>query len=1106
MIPNRFFTRHLRSRHVRNLEAIRSNSRRRNLLIEQLEMRLPLAAEIAVFDGLTAITDGGSLNFGSATPGTALLKTLTVRNSGDANLTLTPLVAASFPAGYSLVSNFADTDLSPSEATTFGVQLSSPSNGSFSGSISFANTDSDENPFDLSLSGVVAPAPVIMDDGDVGYSSSGAWTTHGVGGFQNDYQYSTSGAGNDVATWTFNVSPGRYKVSTTWFPHPNRATNSPFQIFNGSARLNTVNINQELAPNDFNDGGAAWENLAGPYDISANTLVVRLADNANEFVIADAVRIERIGDIILAPEITVTNGSINLTDGGTLNLGSTTLGVAVDKTVTIKNDGAANLTLTPINAAILPTGVTLASNIGSATLAPNASTSFTLRLESATARTINGALAFNNNDSDENPFNLSFSGVVATIPVIIDDGDAGYSSTGAWTTHGVGGFQSDYQYSSSGPGNDVATWTFNVSPGRYKVAATWFPHPNRATNTSFQIFNGSTPLNTVNINQELAPNDFNDGGAAWENLAGPYDTSANTLVVRLTDNANEFVIADAIRIERMGDIVVGPEIAVQDGSVDVTDGGTLNLGNTLPGVALDKTISIRNEGTANLTLTPIDGTTLPAGISLVSNIGAASLAPNAATTFTLRLQSATSQTFTGALAFASNDSDENPFNLNFTGVVAAAPAVAILDDGDNGYSSSGAWTIHPVGGFQSDYQYSTSGPGNDVANWTFSVTPGRYRIAATWFAHPNRATNAPFRIFNGSTLLNTVNINQESTPNDFNDSGAAWENLAGPYDISASTLVVRLADNANEYVIADAIRIERVGDLVVEPEIAVSDESGILANGGTLNLGSTTPGVSLDKTITIQNDGTASLTLTPINAATLPSGISLVSNIGVPTLAPNAATTFKLRLQSATTQTITGALSFANNDSDENPFILNLTGSISTTPAVAIIVDDGDTGYISGGEWTAHGVGGFESDYQYSSAGPGSDVATWTFDVTPGRYRVAATWFPHPNRATNSPFRIFNGSTLLNTATTNQELTPNDFSDAGAAWENLAGPYDISTNNLIVRLADSANEFVIADAIRVERIGDLPGSLAEGEALANVSSADQRTPWASAVDAVMATM
>src|SRR5262249_38248115 len=87
-----------------------------------------------------------------------------------------------------------------------------------------------------------------------------------------------------------------------------------------------------------------------------------------------------------------------------------------------------------------------------------------------------------------------------------------------------------------------------------------------------------------------------------------------------------------------------------------------------------------------------------------------------------------------------------------------------------------------------------------------------YRVSATWLPHPNRATNAPYTVLDGTTALGTVPINQVLAPNDFSDAGGVWEDL-GTFTISGATLVVRLSDAANGYVIADAIRIAAVSPL-----------------------------------------------------------------------------------------------------------------------------------------------------------------------------------------------------------------------------------------------------------------------------------------------------
>ncbi len=645
----------------------------------------------------------------------------------------------------------------------------------------------------------------IMDNGDTGFTTIGEWTLYPNQGYQADMHYSTAGVGNDVASWTFTVTPGRYRVSATWPAEPNRATNSPFSMYDGSALLGTVLVNQELAPNDFLDQGAYWENLGATFDVTGSTFVVKLTDLANQFVVADGMRIERLGDIPQAPEIQVLNGATDVPDNtGAVTFGTTQTGVPLSKTFTVKNVGTTPLTLqTPIS---VPSGFTVTSSFGTSTLAPGATTTFAVRLDAATVGNYSGMLSFGNDDADENPFNFTISGTVTAPPAvaIIDDGAAGFTTAGAWTAYGQG-YLGDIHYSAAGVGNDVATWTFAVTTGQYRVAATWAPEPNRATNAPFFVYDGGTLIGSAIINQELAPNDFADQGANWKNLGGTFYLTGSSLVVKLTDAANEFVIADAIRIERIGDLPQGPEIQVLDGFSDVADNtGSVSFGSTTAGSPVSKTFTVKNVGTTVLTLVP--PITAPAGFTVTSTFGTTSLVSGATTTFVVRLDAAAIGSFSGMLSFGTDDADENPFNFTISGTVTA---VTIIDNGDAGFSTVGSWTAYAQG-FQGDLHYSAAGVGNDVATWTFTVTPGQYRVAATWRQEPNRATNSPFTVYDGSAALATILVNQELAPNDFTDQGVGWKNLGGTYTITGTSLVVKLTDAANEYVIADAIRIERL--------------------------------------------------------------------------------------------------------------------------------------------------------------------------------------------------------------------------------------------------------------------------------------------------------
>ena len=110
-----------------------------------------------------------------------------------------------------------------------------------------------------------------------------------------------------------------------------------------------------------------------------------------------------------------------------------------------------------------------------------------------------------------------------------------------------------------------------------------------------------------------------------------------------------------------------------------------------------------------------------------------------------------------------------------------------------------------------------------------------------------------------------------------------------------------------------------------------------------------------------------------------------------------------------------------------------------------------------------------------SYAGNGIDVATWTFsNLLPGYYGVAATWTANSNRATNAPFAILDGTTTRSTTLVNQQVAPADFTDVNVHWDTLGGSVLVTSGTLVVQLNDAANGRLNADAIRIERLPDVP--------------------------------
>ncbi len=87
-------------------------------------------------------------------------------------------------------------------------------------------------------------------------------------------------------------------------------------------------------------------------------------------------------------------------------------------------------------------------------------------------------------------------------------------------------------------------------------------------------------------------------------------------------------------------------------------------------------------------------------------------------------------------------------------------------------------------------------------------------MAVTWPTPATIAcsTNAPFSVYDGQRLVSRSRVNQQSAPSDIMELGTGWKNL-GFFQVSGDTLAVTLSDFANNNVLADAVRLQRiVGD------------------------------------------------------------------------------------------------------------------------------------------------------------------------------------------------------------------------------------------------------------------------------------------------------
>ena len=465
-------------------------------------------------------------------------------------------------------SNFAANTVIPAGGqTSFELIVDTSAAGSFNGSLSLGNTDSDKSPFDVSLNAVVrdpgAPTSLI-DDGDADLVFSGNWVTVPGYGFDNDAHILTSNV-TGTATWTFSgLTAGDYNVAATWLNGSDRWDAVPYVIRDGVGGpvLATVPVDQSSAPSGGErHGNRPFANL-GMVTIASDTLVVEI-DNAGAtgHVIADAIRIEATTPPASSPEIAVTQGSLTILDESSVSFGSAEENsTALSRTFTVTNSGTANLVLEPITIDGSGFVLTSANFTAGQILAPSATVDFTVELPTGTVDDYFASLAFATNDADENPFNIDLSGSInppqqAGVS-IIDNGDSGFSATPGFTDVDSYGFGSDALAGNGINGAETATWVFDgLNTGStHEVSTTWLNGGDRESNVTYVIRDGvgGTILGSVVVDQKQRPTGgVTEGGRPFQVL-GNFTTTSGTLVVELsTAGSTLAVIADAVRLEQI---------------------------------------------------------------------------------------------------------------------------------------------------------------------------------------------------------------------------------------------------------------------------------------------------------------------------------------------------------------------------------------------------------------------------------------------------------------------------------------------------------------------------------------------------------------------------
>jgi len=348
------------------------------------------------------------------------------------------------------------------------------------------------------------------------------------------------------------------------------------------------------------------------------------------------------------PDITVTD-SVAPDNDLQVPFGSVTVGASSDQTVTVMNDGTADLvigTVASADALAAPFSI-LNDTCSGQTLAPTASCTLTARFSPTATGAANDTFDIPSNDPDENPVtvNVSGTGTAALVPDITvtdsvapgDDLDVPFGSVSV-------GASSDQTVTVTNDG--TADLVIGTVASADALAAP-FSIPAGTDGCS-----GTTlaPLANCTVTVRFAPTAL---GAANDTFDIPSDDPDESPVT--------------VSVNGTGAVAV-PDITVTD-SVAPANDLQVPFGNVVENTTSDQTVTVTNDGTLDLVIGTVALTdALAAPFSILNDTcSGQTLAPSANCTVTVRFAPTALGAANDTFDIPSDDPDENPVTVSVSG-------------------------------------------------------------------------------------------------------------------------------------------------------------------------------------------------------------------------------------------------------------------------------------------------------------------------------------------------------------------------------------------------------------------------------------------------------
>ena len=180
---------------------------------------------------------------------------------------------------------------------------------------------------------------------------------------------------------------------------------------------------------------------------------------------------------------------------------------------------------------------------------------------------------------------------------------------------------------------------------------------------------------------------------------------------------------------------------------------------------------------------------------------------------------------TSSTSSTSGTSSTGSTSTSTSSGTSGSSSTLIIDNGGSGSRSSGTWE---VSGGSNSYGTQSVFSKSVGATYTFEAARSGSQVVNLWWTYwDSRHTNVPVKIYNGSTLLKTVYVNQLQN-------GGKWISL-GTYSFSTQAKVVIESRSSSKSTCADAVKFAPAGSSSSSSSTGTSTSGTSGSSGCTLN-------------------------------------------------------------------------------------------------------------------------------------------------------------------------------------------------------------------------------------------------------------------------------